>query len=288
MNGFLLVDKPVDLSSHQIVSGVRRLFNTKKVGHTGTLDPFATGLLVVGLGEALKFLHYLLEEPKVYLATVRLGMLTDTLDHTGTVLASMPPPVLLVESIKETILQKFIGEQLQTPPMYSAKKVDGQKLYDLARAGIEVERDPVKITIESLEVVSWNAPDLTFRVQCSRGTYVRVIGDDLAQSLGTRGTLIELRRVAAGPVFSVDHALSWNNRDTIKDFSAFSISIEQALSHWPKIKMSDEESKDLICGRKLLARVAEPQGIVTLFDDKGFLGVGENHEVLKSLRLMTR
>ncbi len=284
MNGFLLIDKPRGLTSHDVVDALRKKFNPSKkqknfkIGHTGTLDPFATGLLVMGVGEALKFVNYLQEEPKVYEATLKLGVATDTLDCEGKEIETKPIPSLSEEGLQK-IFSQFIGHQLQTPPMFSAKKIDGKKLYELARAGIEVERKAVDIEIYGMELFEDQRlfeSSFSFRVSCSRGTYVRVLGADIAKALGTVGHLTQLRRLKAGS-FDVAQA---------SDSSL--VSIESALSHWPRVELSEEETTHILHGRKIKKLVENNASFYTLFSNNLFLGLGRiEHEFLLPVRLLS-
>ncbi|MBQ4111619.1 MAG: tRNA pseudouridine(55) synthase TruB [Clostridia bacterium] len=196
-NGILLVDKPAGMTSHDVVWRVRKLFGTKKVGHTGTLDPLATGVLVILLGRAAKACEYVSHDEKVYEATLRLGLTTDTEDVTGNVLTtseSLPTP-----SEVETVLPSFRGEILQIPPMYSALKVGGRKLCDMARAGEVIEREPRPVTVKSLVCEPTESPgDYRMTVRVSGGTYVRTLCADIGSALGCGGVMATLRRIEAG------------------------------------------------------------------------------------------
>jgi tRNA pseudouridine55 synthase len=196
---FLLVDKPAGITSHTVVDRVRRVTGERRVGHAGTLDPFATGLLIVGVGrDCTKRLGEFLGQDKSYEATMVLGASSDTQDGTGTRTPTnvpLPSPAEL-----EAVMEKFRGPLLQTPPMYSAKKIGGKKLYELARAGQEVERAPVAVTIHELTLLSHDSPHATFRVRCSSGTYVRTIAHDIGQALGCGAYLETLRRTSIGEI----------------------------------------------------------------------------------------
>ena len=196
-NGILLVDKPAGMTSHDVVWRVRKLFGTKKVGHTGTLDPLATGVLVILLGRAAKACEYVSHDEKVYEATLRLGLTTDTEDVTGNVLTtseSLPTP-----SEVETVLPSFRGEILQIPPMYSALKVGGRKLCDMARAGEVIEREPRPVTVKSLVCEPTESPgDYRMTVRVSGGTYIRTLCADIGSALGCGGVMATLRRIEAG------------------------------------------------------------------------------------------
>jgi tRNA pseudouridine55 synthase len=208
VNGFLLVDKPSGWTSHDVVAKVRNLARLKKVGHAGTLDPMATGLLVLGLGRCTRLLRFVQEAPKEYVATAMLGVATDSLDADGAVLAREPMPVGLDDV--SAVLSRFVGSIHQVPPMVSARKVDGRRLYELAREGVEVAREPRPVTIHHLEITDFapcDYPEMTFCVRCSKGTYVRTLADDIAGALGGRAHLTALRRMANGKL-TVDEAHS--------------------------------------------------------------------------------
>lgn len=204
--GFLLIDKPAGITSHDVVDQLRRITGIRKIGHAGTLDPFATGLLVVGVGRsATKRLGELVGADKIYEAVMVLGATSDTQDKTGKI-TTKPDPLLPEDSAAiQGAMDLLIGETEQVPPMYSAKKVKGRKLYELARAGQEVEREPVKITVHELEVTEYEPPRVSFRVRCSSGTYVRTLAHDLGQTLSTGAYLESLHRHAVGQ-FQVENA----------------------------------------------------------------------------------
>ncbi len=189
--------KPTGWTSFDVVKKVRGIIREKKVGHGGTLDPFAEGVLIVGTGKDTKTLNDISNQSKSYIATLTLGFSTDTLDLTGKTLEKSTVPELTEHRISD-VLSSFLGEQKQIPPMYSAKKIKGVRLYKLARKDITVEREPSIITIHSLELVKTAVPELTFKVECSKGTYVRVLGDDIAKKLGTLGHLSYLQRSGVG------------------------------------------------------------------------------------------
>lgn len=211
VNGVILVDKPQGMTSQQVVSKVKYLFkspkhDSKKAGHTGTLDPMATGLLPICLGEATKFSHYQLDADKSYQATILLGSQTDTGDADGQVVAQKLIPHF-DEAILQSIAQQFLGAQQQIPPMYSALKKDGKKLYEYARAGVEIDRPPRDIVIKAIDLEAIDEQHIQLTVTCSKGTYVRVLAEDIAKVLGTLGHLTALRRLQVGD-FSVDDAIT--------------------------------------------------------------------------------
>ncbi len=189
--------KPPGWTSFDVVKKIRGIIREKKVGHAGTLDPFAEGVLLIGTGKDTKVLSEISNQSKSYRATLTLGISTNTMDLTGIEEKSLPIPELSTNKILAT-LNSFLGEQNQVPPMYSAKKVNGERLYKLARKNIEVEREPVPININSISLESIELPDITFSVECSKGTYIRVLGADIAEKLGTVGHLTYLQRTGIG------------------------------------------------------------------------------------------
>lgn len=205
MQGFLLIDKQVGWTSHDVVGYLRKITRIKKIGHAGTLDPFATGLLLVGIGrEATKRIDEFKDMQKVYEAVVHLGAVSDTFDSTGIITLKNTSPVDF-EEVKN-VCNSFLGEQNQIAPMYSAKKVNGEKLYDLARKGIEIERKPHRITIYDLQILDFQYPLLKIQVTCSPGTYIRTLAHDIGQKLGVGAYCEELRRTKIG-VFDVKGAI---------------------------------------------------------------------------------
>jgi tRNA pseudouridine55 synthase len=211
VSGVILIDKPIGMTSQQVVSKVKYLFqsplhDSKKAGHTGTLDPMATGLLPVCLGESTKFSHYQLDADKSYQATILLGQQTDTGDADGQITAEMAIPVYDA-ALLERISQQFLGAQQQIPPMYSALKKDGKKLYEYARAGIEIEREPRDIVLKAVKLTMLNQSQIQLTVTCTKGTYVRVLAEDIAKALGTLGHLTALRRLQVGD-FMLDQAIT--------------------------------------------------------------------------------
>ena len=211
VSGVILVDKPQGMTSQQVVSKVKYLFkspnhDSKKAGHTGTLDPMATGLLPICMGEATKFSHYQLDADKSYQATILLGGQTDTGDADGQIVAQAPIPKF-DDVLLDKVAQQFLGAQQQIPPMYSALKKDGKKLYEYARAGIEVERAPRDIVIKAIDLKALDHEKIQLTVTCTKGTYVRVLGEDIAKAMGTLGHLTALRRTQVGD-FKINDAIT--------------------------------------------------------------------------------
>lgn len=196
MNGIVIVDKPQGWTSQDVTARLRRVFDTRRIGHGGTLDPMATGVLPVFVGRATRGVEFFEHAEKTYETVLRLGIATDTEDITGTVLAERPVDV--TAQAVEQVLETFRGDILQVPPMYSALKVNGQKLYDLARKGREVERQPRPITIHELTLLGMDGADIRLRVRCSKGTYIRTLCKDIGETLGCGGAMAQLRRIQAG------------------------------------------------------------------------------------------
>lgn len=236
-SGVLLIDKPEGITSHDVVGKVRRLYNTRRVGHTGTLDPMATGLLVILIGRAAKAAEYLTVKNKSYRAVLRLGMTTDTEDVTGQILAtSRDIPN------KEQVLDaagSFEGEILQTPPMYSALKVGGQKLVDLARRGVEIERKPRPITVHSLSCEPLEDGDYALQVTCSAGTYIRTLCADIGKKLGCGGVMASLRRTETGE-FSLADSITLEQLEAMDEEARYSLlrPIESLFGDLPVAKLS--------------------------------------------------
>jgi tRNA pseudouridine55 synthase len=239
--GLLLVDKPGGVTSHDVVDVVRRRLGTRKVGHAGTLDPMATGLLLIGVGRATRLLRFLGELPKIYEGTLRLGVETTTLDSDGDVVRETPVDVEEPE-LREA-MRTLVGESFQRPPAYSAVKVGGRKLYEAAREGERLEADPRRIRVDAFELLSFELPDATFRVTCSGGTYVRVLAADVGAALSCGAHLVALRRSAIGP-YAVDDAVA-------PDDAGEPLPIDAAVGHLPRLDLDVEEALAASHGRPL-------------------------------------
>ena len=248
VDGVLLLDKPVGFSSNDALIKAKRVLNAKKAGHTGTLDPFATGLLPLCFGEATKFAQDLLEADKTYETLVHLGQNTDTGDTEGAVIEERAVNVT-VEQIK-AVLERFRGPILQTPPMYSALKRDGKPLYEYARAGITLEREARPVTIHALEFLDYQAPFLKLSVTCSKGTYIRVLGEDIGNALGCGAHLNALRRTRVG-------ALGMDSMITLAAFQAHAAPasllapVDALLSSFPAVMLTAELAKRFLQGQRL-------------------------------------
>ena len=277
VNGVLLLDKPTGITSHTAVQRVRRLYEAAKAGHTGTLDPLATGLLPVCLGEATKFSHLLLEADKSYLASIRLDLTTRTGDLEGEVTGRFPVNVTLSEV--ERALRDFTGDILQTPPMYSAIKHQGQPLYKLARAGLELPREPRRIFISSLVLIRLEGNELTVRVHCSKGTYVRVLAEDIGRKLGCGGSLSALRRELVGGFALSSGAVTLDQLETSApaDRDRLLLPADALVATLPRFDLDASETRQLSQGQPVERRGAlAAEGLARIYGpDSEFLGVAE-------------
>jgi tRNA pseudouridine55 synthase len=282
MDGFLIIDKPEGFTSHDVVAKVRKILGIKRVGHTGTLDPFATGVLVIMIGRATRLAQFLDKDRKSYQALMRLGYSTDTGDKTGTKKDGDDTGRhnKVTEEELKSVFRSFIGESNQTPPMYSAKKVEGKKLYDLARQGIEIERKPVRIKISKLEAIPQQSgeifshdeegtTDISFAVTCSAGTYIRVLAEDIAKDLGTVAHLVELRRTSAG-AFDLAQAITLDELAEMKERGGLGrvlLPLPTAVPHLPEIILSPEDTLQILNGKQIVVRQRFKDGEqVKLFD----------------------
>lgn len=248
VDGVLLLDKPVGLSSNDALMKAKRVFNAKKAGHTGTLDPFATGLLPLCFGEATKFSQDLLEADKTYEATVHLGIMTTTGDTEGEVIEQREVDVTREQV--EAALARFRGPIFQVPPMYSALKRDGKALYEYAREGITLEREARPVTIHALSLVEYTAPLLKILVTCSKGTYVRVLGEDIGAALGCGAHLNALRRVQVGAL-STERMISLEDLQAHTDPLSLLAPVDALLSSFPSVELTAELAKRFLNGQRL-------------------------------------
>jgi tRNA pseudouridine55 synthase len=263
MDGALIVDKPAGMTSHDVVARVRKIVGTRQVGHTGTLDPFATGVLVVLVGKATRLMQFLSGAEKEYEAVIRLGYATDTGDITGRPLTAEGPAQAAASLDKEQIesaIASLRGEIEQVPPMYSAKKIKGRKLYELARRGQQIERQPARVQIKTFAAVETDGAfmktnddatrDLTVRVACSAGTYVRTLAEDLGKRLGIGAHLAELRRTRAGS-FKMEDASTLERLTELAETNSFNeviVSLDEILAHFPPMHLSDDETRRVLNG----------------------------------------
>ena len=279
MNGILVVDKPAGISSNDVVQQAKRLFGAQKVGHTGSLDPLATGVLPLCFGEATKFSQYLLDADKKYWAQVRLGITTETADADGEVIAQADTSGI-TESQVTAALETFVGEIEQIPSMYSALKHQGQPLYKLARQGIEVERAPRRISIYSAELLQFSEASIELRVHCSKGTYIRSLAEDLGAALGCGGHVSALRRLAAGPYEEAQATTLDELREVgdVREMDALLLPVSSAVGSWPAVRLHEDTAHYVRQGQPVQVAHAPTDGWVQIFElaeEDRFLGVGE-------------
>ena len=281
MTGIIILDKPKNITSFGAVARVRRICSEKKCGHTGTLDPMAPGVMTVMLGNTTRFTELLPSHDKAYVASFRLGTITDTLDITGTVLETRQ--VNSTADEVEAALKCFEGEISQLPPMYSAVSVNGQRLYELARKGIEVERKPRSVTVYSIEMLSRSeeSGEYEIAVECSSGTYIRTLIADLGEKLGCGAVLTELRRIKANG-FSIENAVTLEQLEAAANdgtLDSIVTPIDRALEGYPVIKVSAAQAKRFSNGGELdLQRLKYPRmlGLFRIYDpENNFIGLGE-------------
>jgi tRNA pseudouridine55 synthase len=287
MDGLLIIDKPEGMTSHDVVARVRRILKTKRVGHTGTLDPFATGVLVLLIGKATRLAQFLDKDEKEYEAVIQFGFETDTGDKTGKPkFEDARPAYVDVDELRQ-VLPEFIGEIEQIPPMYSAKKQAGKKLYELARQGKEVERKPVKVTIRELELLDNQLPTPEsvprIRVVCSAGTYIRTLAEDIGRRVGIGAHLTELRRTQAGK-FTLDQSAPLDELDAS---TIDLLPIEKAVSHLPEFVLSAdrvEKTRNGMTTRTNGIQFTEDE-IVRMTDESGkLIAIGVNHADISEIK----
>lgn len=287
MRGVLNIDKPEGLPSYGVVRRLREFIEKERIGYMGTLDPLASGILLVLLGEATKIARFLEDLPKEYIGTFKLGILTDTLDIKGKILERTPVPDLTPDRVKE-VIKRFKGEIYQTPPAFSALSRGGVRLYKLARAGIRVKPKPRLVKIHKIELLEFNPPFLTIRVLVSKGTYIRSLIRDIGETLGTFATLTSLKRTRIGE-FRLEDSVSLSSLDRGK-IGSLLIPIDRALYHLPTIVLKD--TKKIIFGKSLseedVEKGWEREGIVKMID-KGerILAIGRKEKgYIRPLRLI--
>ncbi|QWU14126.1 tRNA pseudouridine55 synthase [Paenibacillus sophorae] len=288
LEGVLAVYKPAGFTSHDVVAKTRRMLGMKRIGHAGTLDPQVTGVLPLCLGRATRIVEYIQELPKEYIATLRLGMSSDTEDMTGNVTETAEEIRVTEEEVRRT-LDSFRGIISQTPPMYSAVKVGGKRLYELAREGKTVERKSREVEIYEIEMLEmvWNGkfPDITFRVLCSKGTYIRTLCVDIGRALSLPGVMVKLERTMSAGI-RADRCLSLEEigeRMGSGSLQEYLIPADEAIRHLPAHKVADEKKAAALQGQRLAARFVAPEvqadGPIRLYDlQGGFLGIYEREE----------
>ncbi len=289
IHGIVLLDKSRGLTSNQALQRVKRLCNASKAGHSGSLDPLATGMLPICLGEATKLSGFMLAADKCYEVRAVLGIATSTGDSDGDVIERTPVPALSEQSVLAA-LAGFLGSIEQVPPMYSALKHEGQRLYTLARKGIEVERRPRTVQIHALELLGYDSPTLDLRVRCSKGTYVRTLVEDLAKALGTVGHVTELRRLSVTP-FEDQEMTTLATLEAAAEagpehIDALVLPVDSALADWPRLVVAPDSAKRLVQGQAVPAEPGWPQSKVLLYvPGQQFFGIGE---ILPARRLVPK
>ena len=279
VDGVLLLDKPKGMTSNAALQTVKRLLDARKGGHTGSLDPLATGLLPLCFGEATKISAYLLNADKRYLTEIKLGERTTTGDAEGEVVETRPVPSLDAATV-ESVLARFCGEIEQIPPMHSAIKYKGEPLYKLAHQGKEVAREPRRVTIHALELVSLEGDRLVLDIRCSKGTYVRTLAEDIGEALGCGGHVSELRRTEVGAL-TVDDAVTLETLQQAREeggpqaLEQYLLPMGEALRDWPGVQLKGDAAYYLRMGQPVLVPRAPTEGWVRLYEEDRFLGVGE-------------
>jgi tRNA pseudouridine55 synthase len=275
----VLLDKPIGISSNAALQIVKRLYSARKAGHTGSLDPLASGLLPICLGEATKISGFILNANKTYRFLCRLGITTSTGDAEGEIINTRPvttPPRVAVE----TIMRRFVGEIQQVPPMYSALKHKGQRLYELARQGLRLERQPRQVTIHALRLLRLQDSLLECEVSCSKGTYIRSLAEDLGEALGCGAHIVELRRTAVEPFNTLPmvtlETLKLRAKRGFMALDAVLLPVDIAIKAWPAVHVHDLVKQHLLLGQSVSIPKAPAPGWVRLYEDEGsFLGIGE-------------
>ncbi|MBU3544538.1 MAG: tRNA pseudouridine(55) synthase TruB [Betaproteobacteria bacterium] len=269
IDGVVLLDKPAGMSSQGAVTAVKRAFNADKAGHTGTLDPMATGLLPICLGEATKYSQDLLEADKSYIAQVKFGSRTDTGDAEGQIIEELPLPAfadeLAIKAALDALLPKFTGPITQVPPMYSALKRDGKPLYEYARAGIELERAPREITIHAIRWTNVNWPEATLEVSCSKGTYIRVLAEDIGNTLGCGAHLVGLRRTEVGHLNLEQSFTMESIQQGLQDSSSYILPVDALLQTLPHLTVDEQQAKRLEMGQRVPLNLPSIEALVRIY-----------------------
>ena len=287
LDGVLLLDKTRGLSSNAALQRAKRLYRAEKAGHTGTLDPLATGLLPICFGEATKFAQLLLDADKTYVATLRLGLTTTTGDAEGEVLATRPV-VSSADQLK-AMLPRFVGRIAQVPPRHSALKRDGRKYYEYAREGLEILRTAREVEVRDIELTSWRAPEVELRVHCGKGTYIRALAEDIGEALGCGAHLAALSRTGAGE-FALAHAVTLDALAELSEAErdAALLPVDALVARLDRLDFDDAEASRLVQGRPV-TRVGAPDGLVRVYAAGAFAGVADVREgVVQARRLFSQ
>jgi tRNA pseudouridine55 synthase len=280
INGILLLDKPLEMTSNGVLQRVKRLFAAKKAGHTGSLDPLASGMLPICFGEATKLCQFLLDSDKYYRVTAKLGERTSTGDAEGEVIATADVVDITSERV-EAMLQKFLGPIEQIPPMYSAVKFQGQPLYKLARRGIEIERQPRTVTIHSLSLLASDETTFELDVHCTKGTYIRTLVDDIGLALGCGAHVAALRRIAVAPyqdckMITLAELEALKEQEGAVALRQHLLPIESSVQGFPAVHLSTAATFYLRMGQPVMASHVKTNGLIKIFSDSGeFMGIGE-------------
>lgn len=270
MDGLILINKQKGFTSHDVVNVIRKKLNTKKVGHTGTLDPNATGVLPILIGKGTKISKYLMEHDKTYIATLKLGEKTDTGDSEGQVIEEKSIPKDLRKEDINDVLQSFLGKQKQLPPMYSAIKINGKKLYEYAREEKEVKIEPRNIEIYKIELLEYQNNKIKFEVECSKGTYIRTLCEDISQKLGTVGYMEELQRTTVN-TFKIEDSILLDDI-TLENAEKNIIKIEKVFKEKDKINLDNKKLEMFLNGVKLTYSLSED--IYRIYNNENFIGIG--------------
>ena len=282
MDGILVINKPQGWTSHDVVGRIRQLTHQKKVGHAGTLDPMATGVLLVCLGRATRVSEYLMASDKTYRAVMRLGVETDTYDADGEVVATLP--VNVNESDLRRALDKFAGAIDQVPPMYSALKLAGKPLYKLARKGVEVDRRPRRVTIHDITLRAWQSPDATIDVRCSPGTYVRSLAHDLGAALECGAHLAALTRLSSGS-FTVEEAVTLADLEGLPDLRGLVRPMDAALQDLPAVTLDADAAQRVLMGHSISLSGLDGSSLCRVYDTNArFLAIMEYDPAAQLLR----
>ena len=270
MDGVIIINKQKNFTSHDVVNVIRKKLNIKKVGHTGTLDPNATGVLPILVGKATKISKYLIEHDKTYIATIKLGEKTDTGDSEGQVIEEKLVPTDLKKEDINNALQSFLGKQKQVPPMYSAIKINGKKLYEYAREGKEVKLEAREIEIYKIQLLEYKNSKIKFEVECSKGTYIRTLCEDIAKKLGTVGYMEELQRTKVNNFKIGDSVLL--DDITLENVKENLIKTEEVFKEKDKIELDNKKLELFLNGVKLTYDL--PKDIYRIYNNKQFIGIG--------------
>lgn len=270
MDGLILINKQKGFTSHDVVNVIRKKLNTKKVGHTGTLDPNATGVLPILVGKATKISKYLMEHDKTYIATIKLGEKTDTGDSEGQVIEEKSIPADLKKEDINDVLRSFLGKQKQLPPMYSAIKINGKKLYEYAREGKEVKLEAREIEIYKIQLLEYKNNKIKFEVECSKGTYIRTLCENIAKKLGTVGYMEELQRTKVNN-FKIEDSILLDDI-TLENAEKNMIKIEEVFKEKETIELDNKKLELFLNGVKLTYNL--PNSIYRIYNNEQFIGIG--------------